>query len=194
MKSIALNFRTLVAILTAAICLIVPAVGQIQVGKAVSVSIQGVPPEEKGRIDGPYLVAENGNINMPFVGQVRAAGLRPEALAAALEARYHTAEIYNNPTFQVVADVEGAGLDQNFVHLGGQIGRPGPVNYQRGLTLWQAVQAAGGPTPFGTLKRVKVVRGGQQRQYDLTQLEAQQIKLEPNDTIEIPQKRPWETR
>jgi hypothetical protein len=60
--------------------------------------------------------------------------------------------------------------------------------------LWQAIHSAGGPTPFGTLKRVKVLRGGQQRLYDVTQLEAQQIRLEPNDTIELPQKRPWEVR
>jgi len=177
-----------------ALCLIVPAMGQIQVGKSVAISIQGVPPEEKGRIDGPYLVADNGNINMPFVGPVRAAGLKPEALAAALEARYRAAQIYRSPTFQVVADVEGSALEENVVHLGGHVSRPGPVKYQRGLTLWQAIHSAGGPTPFGTLKRVKVLRGGQQRLYDVTQLEAQQIRLEPNDTIELPQKRPWEVR
>jgi protein involved in polysaccharide export with SLBB domain len=194
MKFISSNMRSLVVVFSAVICLITPALGQIQAGKAVSITVQGVPPEEKGRIDGPYLVADNGNINMPFVGQVRAAGLKPEALAAALEARYRAAQIYRSPTFQVVADVEGAALEENVVHLGGQVTRPGPVKYQRGLTLWQAIHAAGGPTPFGTLKRVKVLRGGQQRLYDVTQLEAQQIRLEPSDTIEVPQKRPWDTR
>jgi polysaccharide export outer membrane protein len=120
--------------------------------------------------------------------------MKPEALSAVLESRYRDANIYRNPTFQVVADIEGAALDEAVVHLGGQVGRPGPVKFQRGLTLWQAIQAAGGPTPFGTLKRVKVLRAGKQRQYDVTQLQFMQIPLEQNDTIEVPQKRPWETR
>lgn len=175
-------------------CAVMPLLGQIQVGKSVHITVLGVPPEEKGRIDAPYPVGENGTINMPFIGPVRAAGLRPEVLAATLEARYRSAQIYRNPTFQVVADTEGGALDETVVHLGGQIGRAGPVKYQRGLTLWQAIQAAGGPTPFGTLKRVQLLRDGKQRQHDLTKLENMQIKLEPNDSIEVPQKRPWETK
>ena len=187
--------KSLFAILTLLVCLWAPAVGQqIQVGKAVAVSIGGVPLEEKGRIDNAYPVAENGTINMPFVGPVRAAGLRPEQLAAVLEARYKEAQIYRSPTFQVVADIEGGGLDEAVVHLGGQVVRSGPVKFQRGLTLWQAIQSAGGPNPFGTLKRVRVVRGGQQRQYDVTDIQNQQIRLEPNDNITVPQKRPWDTQ
>lgn len=189
-----LQFKSLFAILAVLACLWVPAHGQIQAGKAVVISISGVPPEEQGRIDRAYLVGDNGMINMPFIGQVRAAGLRPEQLASILEARYREAQIYRSPTFQVVADTEGAALDENVVHLGGQVVRSGPVKFQRGLTLWQAIQAAGGPTPFGTLKRVRVVRGGQQRQYDVTQIQYQQIQLEPNDNITVPQKRPWETQ
>ena len=61
-----------------------PAFGQIQPGKSIMISISGVPAEEKGRIDGAYRVADNGTINMPFIGPVRAAGLKPEVLAAAL--------------------------------------------------------------------------------------------------------------
>jgi polysaccharide export outer membrane protein len=169
-----------------------PAFGQIQIGKSITITVLGVPTEEKGRIDGAYPVADNGTINMPFIGQVRAAGLRPEVLAATLESRYRSAQIYRNPTFQVVASTEGSMLEDSVVHIGGQVGRTGPVKYTRGLTLYQAIQAAGGPTPFGTLKRVKVLRAGKQRQYDLTQLQFMQIPLEPNDTVEVPQKRPWE--
>ena len=194
MSPLIYHMKSTLTLAATLLCMVVTAVGQIQVGKSVSITILGVPAEEKGRIDGAYRVGDNGSINMPFIGPVRAAGLKPENLAATLEARYREAQIYRNPTFQVVADVEGSALDEVVVHIGGQIGRPGPVKFQRGLTLWQAIQAAGGPTPFGTLKRVKVLRGGQQRQYDVTQLQFMQIPLEPNDTIEVPQKRPWETR
>jgi protein involved in polysaccharide export with SLBB domain len=171
-----------------------PALGQIQAGKMIMITILGVPAEEKRNIDAPYRVADNGTINMPFIGAVQAAGLKSETLASTLEARYRGAQIYRNPTFQVVADKEGADLEEAMVHMGGQIGRPGPVKYQRGLTLWQAIQTAGGPTPFGTIKRVTVTRAGKQRQYDLTEIRNMNIPLEPDDGIEVPQKRPWETR
>jgi polysaccharide export outer membrane protein len=186
--------KYLVTILLVMASAVFPVLGQIQIGKSISITVLGIPTEEKGRIDGAYPVADNGTINMPFIGQVRAAGLRPEALASTLESRYRSAQIYRNPTFQVVASMEGGALEDAVVHLGGQVGRTGPVKFTRGLTLYQAIQAAGGPTPFGTLQRVKVLRGGKQRQYDLTQLQFMQIPLEPNDTIEVPQKRPWETK
>jgi len=167
---------------------------QIQAGKSVSITILGVPVEEKSRIDGSYPVAENGDIKMPFIGHVRAAGMKPEALAAVLEARYRNAQIYREPTFQVVSDQESAKLDEAVVHIGGQVGRTGRIPYTRGLTLYQAIQSAGGPTAFGTMKRVKVLRAGRQRQYDLTELQNMQIPVEPDDTIEVPQKRPWDTK
>lgn len=185
------SFLTILMVLA---CAVFPAFGQIQIGKSITITVLGVPTEEKGRIDGAYPVADNGTVNMPFIGQVHAAGMKPEALAAVLEARYRTAQIYRNPTFQVVSNMEAGMLEDAVVHIGGQVGRTGPVKYLRGLTLWQAIQSAGGPTPFGTLKRVKVLRAGKQRQYDLTELQNMQIPLEPNDSIEVPQKRPWETK
>jgi polysaccharide export outer membrane protein len=186
--------KTLVATLAIALCMLGQVFSQIEAGKMITVEIRGVPLDEKGRIDGDYTVADNGNIDMPFIGQVRAAGVKPETLAATLASRYKAADIYTNPTFQVVANREGAGLNEQAVIVGGQIARPGLVPFQRGLTLWQAIQQAGGPTPFGTLKRVKVTRSGKQRQYDVTQLEAQQIQLEPKDSIDIPHKGPFDMR
>jgi hypothetical protein len=41
------------------------------------------------------------------------------------------------------------------------------------------------------MKRVKLFRAGRQRQYDLTRLQDMNVLLEPNDTIEVPQKNVW---
>jgi polysaccharide export outer membrane protein len=188
------TMKSFLTILTVLACAVVPVLGEIQIGKAVKISILGVPAEEKGRIDGDYSVADNGTINMPFIGEVRAAGLKAEVLQKTLEARYRGAQIFRNPTFQVVSDTEGAGLDENFVHVAGQVGRNGPVKFNRGMTLFQAITAAGGPNAFGTMKRVKLLRAGQQRIYDLTELQNMQIPLEVNDMIEVPQKRPWDIK
>lgn len=162
---------------------------EIKAGKAIQITIQGVAAEEKARIDGMYPVGSNGTINMPYLdGQaIRAAGLRPEQLAASIQSAYKRAQIYRNPTIQVFASSADV-LDEQQVHVGGRVRNPGPAKFTDGLTLWQAVQAAGGATEFGSMKRVKLFRGGQQRQYDLTQAQFMQIPLRPGDTVEVPQK------
>ena len=182
-----MNLKRIVAGLLALVCMSTSVLAQIQAGRAIIVTISGVPTEEKTRFDVNYSVSEAGMINMPFIGQVKAAGLRAEQLQALLEARYKSAGIYTHPTFQVIDSTAGKIVEQ-LVVVGGQVRRPGPVPYNRNLTLYQAIQNAGGATEFGSMKRVKLIRNGQQKQYDLTILQFMQIPLEPDDTIEVPQK------
>lgn len=162
--------------------------GQVQVGKPVQIMISGVPNEEKVRIDGVYPVSGTGTINMPYINTVQAAGMRPEDLAISLQNRYKSQGIFTNPTIQVVATAEGGNINQQSVTVGGQVRRPGPVPYTQDLTLWMAVQAAGGPTEFGAPKRVKLFRGGKEKSYDTTQVQFMRIPLQPNDTVEVPEK------
>lgn len=185
-----MNLKCIVAGLVALFCMSASVLAQIQPGRAIQITISGVPTDEKARFDPIYPVSEAGTINMPFIGQVRAAGLRAEQLASALQARYKSAGIYTNPTFQVI-DSDAKRLEEKVVVVGGQVRRTGPVPYNRNLTLYQAIQSAGGATEFGSMKRVKLLRSGQQKQYDLTQLQYMQIPLEPDDTIEVPQKNAW---
>lgn len=162
--------------------------GQIASGTSIQISIQGVPTAEAARINTMYPVSEGGTINMPYIGRMRAAGMSPEGLAAAIQSAYQRAEIYTNPTIQVVATVGTSGMDNQMVHLGGQIRKTGPIAFKNTLTLWQAVQAAGGSTEFGSLKRVKLTRAGKTQIYDLTNPQFMNILLKPDDAIEIPQK------
>ncbi|NQW99080.1 SLBB domain-containing protein [bacterium] len=75
------------------------------------------------------------------------------------------------------------------VNVGGQVARVGPIEYREATTIFAMIMAAGGPTEFGTLKRVKVVRDGRLIQLDLTQEKLRNELVKPNDTIEIPQKK-----
>lgn len=164
---------------------------QIEAGKSINITIAGVPEQDRATITNTYPVSESGMINMPFIGQVRAAGLRNEELQSSLQNRYKSAQIYTNPTIQVIANSIGVTVNQETVIVGGQIRRPGPVPYAKELTLWGAVQAAGGPTEFGSMRRVKLTRNGSQKTYDATKQQFMQIPLQRNDTIDIPQKTPW---
>jgi protein involved in polysaccharide export with SLBB domain len=77
---------------------------------------------------------------------------------------------------------------EGVVHVGGQVSRPGPIRFLPGLTVSQAIQAAGGVTPFGSLRRVKVYRSGKLQSYDLSTESSGSIPLLPDDTIEIPER------
>jgi protein involved in polysaccharide export with SLBB domain len=124
---------------------------------------------------------------MPFIGVVRAAGLKAETLAVNLQDLYKKAEIYTMPTIQVI-DNDGQKVNQQLDHVGGFVRRPGPVPYISNLTLWQAIQAAGGANEFGSMKRVKVTRQGQIKEYNVEKAEYQQIELLPGDGIDVPEK------
>jgi len=185
-----MNLKRIVVGLFALLCMSASALAQIQAGRAIQITISGVPSEDKARFDSIYPVSETGTINMPYIGQVRAAGLRAEQLASSLESRYRSEGIYTHPTIQVI-DSSAKTIDEQVVYVGGQVRRTGPVPYNRTLTLYQAIQAAGGASEFGSMKRVKLFRGGKQKQYDLTQAQFMHIPLEPSDTIEVPQKNAW---
>jgi polysaccharide export outer membrane protein len=182
-----MNFKKTLVGFFLMIAFALPLFAQIEAGKAIQITISGVPSEEKGRIDGIYPVSDAGFINMPFIDTVRAAGLRNEDLAVALQSRYKSLGIYTNPTIQVISNA-GNSIDQQTVYLGGQVRGPGPKPFTKGLTLYQAIQAAGGPTEFGSMKRVKLFRGSRQTVYDLTKSQFMSVPVQPNDTIEVPQK------
>jgi len=159
----------------------------IQPRQAINITISNVPPEDKATVTNTYPVSQNGMINMPHIGQVRAAGLLPEQLQASLEARYRSAEIYRNPTIQVIAsDIDT--LVSQVIYMAGDIGNKGPVKYVNGITLHQAIQAAGGASEFGSMRRVKLYRDGKNQTYDLTKDQFRGIPLQPNDTVEIMRK------
>jgi polysaccharide export outer membrane protein len=173
----------------ASLLITTPAMAQaIESGTSVQITIMGVPAEEKGKVDALYPVSNSGTVNLPFIGKIYAAGKSPESLSSTIQNAYRKAEIYTNPTIQVVSTAEGATVSEQLVHIGGQVRRPGPVKYSKNLTIYQAVQSAGGATEFGSLKRVHLYRNGKQETLDLTEAEYMRKSLRPNDTVTVPQK------
>jgi protein involved in polysaccharide export with SLBB domain len=161
---------------------------QIEAGKSINITIANVPDEDKATITNVYPVSESGYVNMPFIGQVHAAGLSADGLAGSLQSRYKSAGIYTNPTIQVIINMTGVKPNEETVTVGGQVRSPGPVPYAKELTLWGAIQARGGATEFGSMYRVKLIRNGSERTYDATKAQIKQMPLQRNDTIEVPQK------
>jgi protein involved in polysaccharide export with SLBB domain len=75
---------------------------------------------------------------------------------------------------------------QHCVSVGGSVRQPGPVALKQGMTLAQAIDAVGGATPKGSLKRVRVYREGSITSYDLTNPAHANRLLARNDMIDVP--------
>lgn len=172
-------------------CLLSPAFSQIEAGNSVIIKIMGVPADEKSKIDETYPVSKAGMVNLPFIGEIRAAGLESDQLAKSIQNAYREGGIYNHATIQVISNaIEDQPLQQ-VVHIGGYVRGPGPRAFSKGLTVFQAVQAAGGATEFGAMNRVILYREGKQQVIDLKTAAGKSVVTKPHDTIEVPEKGPF---
>lgn len=135
-------------------------------------------------------IRPDGRISLPFVDEVQAAGLSPEELDKVLTERY-SAEL-NRPDLTVI--VREAALPQIFV--GGEVGIQGIVPLTENLTLFRAIQRAGGFKTTARRKDVLIIRlppGGEPvaRKVDLMPvLTGRNPSLDPllaaNDIVFVP--------
>lgn len=97
-------------------------------------------------------VTADGAITMPLIGQVQAAGLTTDQLQEKLTKDFAgyvndprvTVRIYN-PTSRVF-------------YVIGEVSKPGMYPLMSGEVLSQALAAAGGPTEYANLRKVKIMR------------------------------------
>ncbi|YCM42124.1 polysaccharide biosynthesis/export family protein [Verrucomicrobiaceae bacterium 227] len=163
------------------------AFGQIDTKDMLSIKITGVPVSEKARLDNEYQVSSSGTINMWVIGTVRAAGLTTTQLASTIASKYKAAGIYNSPTFIVTSQSETGDRGVKTFTVGGQVKSPGPKPWKIGMTLYNAIQAAGGETPFGAINRVKLFRNGNVYTYDLRVDKYKTLKIYEKDMIDVPE-------
>lgn len=157
----------------------------------LQITIKGVPTNEQTRVSGDYVVSPSGYVSLPLLkAEIKASGITSSALARKIENAYRSAEIYQSPRITVISrkDSAAAEIDRQIVSIGGFVKNPGPKPYMRGMTLFQAVSAAGGETPFGSIRRVELHRNGKKYIYDLRKADHMRVKVYPNDTINVPQK------
>lgn len=183
-----MNVKKLLMLFLACAGLAVTASAQtiIKPGLSVKIDIRGVPNEEVNRVQGEYPVSDSGTIKLPLIDPIMAAGLSPSALGTRIEAAYRGAQIYKNPTIMVASTA--ITIERQVVHVGGQVRKTGPVDYVQGLTLYQAVQSAGGATEFGAMNRVQLLRGGKVRELNLKHPDEMNFPVQQNDTITVPEK------
>ncbi len=163
------------------------AAAEVNVGDEIHLTLRGVPAEDAGKVTGDYVVNERGEVRLPLLESgVRAVGLTPLQLAERVEGAYRNSGIYQRPRVEVVAEkMRQPGGAR--VSVGGRVRNNGPVGFREGLTVLQAIDAAGGRDEFGG-RNLYLIREGKQYCLDFKQLAHLNIELEPDDSLRVDDK------
>ena len=135
-------------------------------------------------------VRSDGNISLPLVGEVQAAGHTPHQLEAGIAAKLKN--YISEPEVTVIVQEIRS---QKFNVLG-MVTRPGTYPLTNSMTVLDAIALAGGFRDFAKQKSIYVLRekpDGTQARLDFNYKDvvkgknsAQNVRLQPRDTIVVP--------
>jgi polysaccharide export outer membrane protein len=134
-------------------------------------------------------VRPDGRISLPLINDVQAAGLSPEQLAASVAEKLR--KFVNDPNVTVIVTA----INSQRVFVVGEVLRAGAFPLLPGMTVLQALGAAGGFTTFADVKKIHVMRthDGKRSEIPFNYRDVlkgdnpeQNITLEPGDTIVVP--------
>ena len=150
-------------------------------GDTIEMKVAGAPLEFTQEFFFRYTV-DDGAINVPMIGRVKAINLSPTQLAAVVEKKLIDDKIFTRPS--VIINVESG---QRLITVGGAVRNPGRQLWNVGMTLSQAIMAAGGPSEWAK-DSVKVVRAGKAEQFSRKAINKDPSKdpaIKPGDFVEL---------
>lgn len=135
-------------------------------------------------------VRPDGKINLPLVGEVRAAGLTTAQLSQNLKA------LYADQVIRADVAVNVHGFPNMRVFIGGEVGKPGAQPLSGQVSLLQALMVAEGMKETADTSRVIVVRRDENNQPQVFSVNvnrafsgddaSQDILLQPYDVVLVP--------
>jgi polysaccharide export outer membrane protein len=135
------------------------------------------------------VVRPDGQITVPLVNDIRAAGLTPDQLREQIQAA--AAKFVADPSVTVVVKT----INSRKVFITGQVAKPGQYPLTAPTTVMQLISLAGGLHEFADSKKILIMRtqGAQQTATQFNYQDVlnrknlkQNIELQPGDTIVVP--------
>lgn len=123
--------------------------GQVGPGDVLEVVVVG-----EDKLPHEYEVQPDGSLDFPYTPAIKVAGLEPRQVAGAISAKLVEARYLGQPQVQVKVKQ----FNSKKVQIIGQVTKPGPMPYHDGMTLVQAISAAGWFTPLADTNHVQVIR------------------------------------
>jgi len=147
----------------------------LQPGETLKVVIYG---EEA--LSGSYVISPSGDIAMPLVGAITAAGRTRSELEREITSRYTKGKYLQEP--KVTVDV----TSYRPIYIAGEVLRPGAFPYTSGLNALTAVTVAGGLTYRASRDTVFIQHVGEPvwQMYPLSA----SVQIAPGDLIRIPER------
>lgn len=140
-------------------------------------------------MSGDVAVRPDGMITLPLLGDVKAAGLRPDALRDAIQTA--AGKYLTEPNVTVVVRQ----LNSQKVFITGQVATPGAHPLTGPRTVMQLIALAGGLTEYADSEHITIVRteAGRTRSFKFNYKDVakgkkldQNIPLRPGDTVVVP--------
>lgn len=155
-------------------------------GDTFEVSVYG---EED--LSGKHRVGEDGSISFPLVGRLEVGGKGATEIAALIEAELRDRKLLREPHVSVFL-LEHTSAQFSVV---GAVAKPGSYTLTRGMTIVQAVSAAGGLTPLASGDNTIVTRkaDGALKRFQvpvdaITEGRANDFALEAGDIVFVPER------
>jgi protein involved in polysaccharide export with SLBB domain len=115
-------------------------------GDTVRLAFSGAP-----ELNQAQKIRADGKLSLPLIGEVDAAGKTVSGLQADLSTAYKS-QLKNS---DVLVTLENAPAT---VTISGAVAKPDRLSFDKPTTVFQAIMQAGGPTPFGNIKAVRLIR------------------------------------
>ena len=160
---------------------------QVGPGDVLEVIVVG---EEKLPKD--YEVGTDGLLVFPYAEPVKVTGLEPRQIASSVRDELIKSKYLLDPQVQVKVKA----YNSKKIQIIGQVAKQGPQPYQDGMTLVQAISAAGWFTPLADTNHVQIIRqlpkGGAVNAIvsvdAITDNAQPDVKLQQGDTIKVDQR------
>jgi len=132
------------------------------------------------QLTGEFRVDAAGEIALPLVGSVRAAGLTAKQLEGAVAQTLTRSKLYKNPSVSIEV------INYRPIFILGEVSRPGQYPYQPAMTVVTAVAVGGGFTYRAVTDRFSIVRTSVSRGQTSTEGAAGRATfVQPGDVITV---------
>lgn len=140
-------------------------------------------------------VRPDGKISVPLIGEVMAGGRRPADVAEDIKLKL--SKYIKQPNVAVILVELRSHEYLSRVRITGAVTTPLSINFRQGMTVLDAVLAAGGINDFASANNTKLLRrvGGQVREIEIDLEDilsggdiATNLPLQPGDILSVPER------
>ena len=133
------------------------------------------------QLTGEFRVSDSGNIAIPLLGNVKAAGLSTTELEESVSSQLKEKNLFRDPSVAVEV------VTYRPIFVLGEVAKPGQFPYQPGMTVLSAVAVAGGFTYRAVEDYALIVRTTNDRAVEGRVM--RQTLVQPGDVISVPERR-----